>query len=125
MKKIKLSKKERRRLIILMAINFFALFVNYFGLSPKFKIPFQPNENMVYVFTDSGEARRLGDYFFTALDDKMYRRYNPTKFWPFTGFYDEEYPNTRFRGIFADFDHSEFLVYSFLIFGIIFIRKLW
>lgn len=142
MKKLKLSKIERRILIILVSINLIAFLSNRFELSPKFN----SGSDEIFLLTDSkeerlfsGEIRQDSNGVITRNTDgssQMYKYRHPKHFWPFTMFIDEKlsydsnleirrHTSTRFRGLFPDFDLSEFLVYNLLIFGIIFIRKLW
>ncbi|WP_445749971.1 hypothetical protein [Polaribacter sp.] len=146
MKKITISKRERRIIIVLMSINLFALFVNYFGMSPKFDLKDNYASNIgrdeAFILTDAGTTYLTGER--NVYNVKLYNWKSTKAFWPFTEYYIEEnksvdnsqqYPNlenkkeyyseSRFRGIFADFDHTEFLVYTLLIFGIVIVRKLW
>lgn len=132
MKKIKITQKDRRILIVLMGINLFALFVNYFELSPKFDIGDYSNKSEIYLLTDSKAPKLLNQMSWSTRNGNslMYKTRHPNHFWPFTKFYEKaHFPSSRiksrFRGIFADFDHSEFIVYSLLIFGVVIIRKLW
>jgi len=139
MKKITLSKSERRLIIILMAINTFALFVNYFQLSPKFRYKEYNSRTYltqyydIYFFTDSRPTGLLNSntkWTWENGDSAMYQARHPKNFWPFVMFYQKaESPSSkiqfRFRGIFPDFDHTEFLVYTFLIFIVLFIKKIW
>jgi len=131
MSKKVLTKNERRWIIILMAINLFALFVNYFSLSPKFIIGDYKNETEVFLFTDSKERFLIsstGGLYNMDGSSMMYENRHPKHFYPFVIFYDKDVFNknkTRFRGIFPDYDHTEFIVYTFLIFGFFFVRKLW
>jgi len=121
MKKIQLTKKQRRTIIILMGINLFALFVNFFNLSPKIE---SNTKN------DLGQLTSTNRYYLLT-DSNSYS--NKTKdFWPFTQFTDSQPHHGRnytlryrFYGIFTNFDHSEFLVYCLLIFGVVFIPKIW
>ena|SRR5690554_4466278 len=132
MKKIKITQKQRRIIIVLMSINLFALFVNFFELSPKFNAGNYSNQNYIYLFTDSKAPSLLNQNGWTTINGNsmMYKTRHPNHFWPFTKFYETANSPTsiiksRFRGIFPDFDHTEFLVYTLIIFGSIFIRKLW
>ncbi|MBO0591462.1 hypothetical protein I2486_08580 [Cellulophaga sp. E16_2] len=156
MRKITFSKKESRILIVVIAINLFALFINYFGLSPKFELSGshqtdygenytkRDGENSIYLFSDSGENTIIGNS--NPVGASLYKTRYTKHFWPFTKFNENEtkvvnnydgdwnynkeghtfyYYAKRFRGIFADYDHTEFLVYTLLIFGIVTIRKIW
>ncbi|MBE7634273.1 hypothetical protein G1K66_06705 [Tenacibaculum finnmarkense] len=119
-----------------MLVNSFALLVNYFGLSPKFEFGNSyRNIDEVFLLTDSNEQDILnvssGTYYMDGTS-QMYQNRHPHHFWPFTKFYEAPtriilkwHIDTRFRGIFADFDHTEFLVYTLLIFGIVILRKIW
>jgi len=117
MSKFSLTILEKRVIIILMSINLCALFVNYFALSPKTE-----NSNIEsFWFTDNA------DYLieFGLYSDNGYG-YFYSRFWPFIDFKVWTSMNKyRFRGIFAEFDHTEFLVYTFLIFFIVYIKKIW
>jgi len=137
MKKIKINQKERRIIIVFMLLNSFALLVNYFGLSPKFttngtsyneSVGTYNYTNEIFPLTDSKTQHLMsvtsGTYYADGTSE-MYKNRHPHHFWPFTKFVDKKYPAYRFRGIFADYDHTEFLVYSLLIFGIIILRKVW
>ena len=134
MRKFSLSKSERRIVIILMAVNTFALFVNYFMLSPKSVSWTGRAKHEVYWFTDVKAERTLNQDSWTTINgvSTMYETRHPNHFWPFVKFHEtfelrghNRHGSTRFRGIFADFDHTEFLVYTGLIFGFILIRRLW
>lgn len=128
---MKFNLREKKIIIILMSINLFALFVNYFRLSPKINIGEYNNQNEYFLFTDTKEEHLLNQTSWYTNDgiSAMYEFQNPKYFWPFTKFYEEAYNSSmytksRFRGVFTDFDQSEFLVYSLLIFGIPFIGKI-
>jgi len=156
MRKITLNKLEIRILIVGILINTFALFVNYFNLSPKFDIDggykndyrsnavYRTGENSFYLFSDSVEKGLVSNP--TPIGPRLYDSRYEDYFWPFTKFNDKTnsvvdnydgnwdynkpnytfyYEARRFRGIFADYDQTEFLVYCALIIGVIFIRKLW
>lgn len=115
MKPIKFDQKELRIIIILMIINTFALFVNYFELSP--------NNGDFFLLTDSKEFSVPSQNGYSTINGRslMYSQEHTKHFWPFVKYYDEP----RFRGIFTDYDHTEFLVYSLVIFGFFIIRKIW
>lgn len=128
---MKFTYNEKMTIIVLMSINLFALFVNYFRLSPKLEVGEYTNKKEYYLFTDTKETHLLNQSGWSTINgvSLMYEDQNPKYFWPFTKFYDKTYSPTsyiksRFRGVFTDFDHSEFLVYSFLIFGIPIIKKI-
>ncbi|CAM1353705.1 conserved hypothetical protein [Tenacibaculum halocynthiae] len=139
-----------------MIINSFALFVNYFGLSPEFEVnggkkdtytdnmTYRVGENSFFLFSDSAKKSMVKDA--NDIGVRLYKTRYKKHFWPFTKFNDETtkvvkdydgnwnynkkghtfyYNGKRFRGIFADFDHTEFFVYTLLIFGIVLIRKIW
>lgn len=138
MKKIKISKLEKRVVIFLMLLNTFALFVNYFGVSPMHTITVEDKQpeghtlfyyNRIYFLTDSSQhhLHNFEDNTTYLNTDNMYRNNHPYHFWPFTTFKERHFtkPTYRFRGIFADFDHTEFLCYTLLIFGVVFIKKVW
>lgn len=126
MRKIKFSRIEKRIIIILMFINSLALFVNIFELTVTvYDKPY--SRIKYYLFTDVGEAEIMQSGY-----DKMYNRFPSTnynnfssEFYPFVDFYIESKSEKRFRGIFAGFDHTEFMVYTFLIIGIPLIVKIW
>nr|WP_288980830.1 hypothetical protein [uncultured Allomuricauda sp.] len=122
MKKITVSTKERRFIIVFMIINCIALFVNVFEFN-SFKDFYK---DRYYYFTDNGK--------FDAVDiNKTY--FGPTKtskdfFYPFIDFTESTFSTTanikwKFRGIFPDFDYTEFIVYTIIIFGVVFLRKVW
>lgn len=131
MKKIKFSKLEKRVIIVLMLINCFALFVNVFGMDYHTKDEdFNP-----YYSGDVLTKKRTYDINYFLTDNAKQK---DKSFYPFIDFRDYEnriggvYNGSRniktiktFRGIFPDYDYTEFLVYSLLIFGIPIIRKIW
>lgn len=136
---MKLTKRQKRIIIILMIINAFALFVNYFQLSPKIMFKEYNSEEYitqhydVYLLTDSKATNILNsntNWTWENGDSAMYSARHPKNFWPFVMFYQKAESSSskiqfRFRGIFADFDHTEFLVYTFLIIIILIIKKIW
>ena len=99
MSNLKLNKIERRVVIICMLINTFALFVNEFELQGKMK-------NCSRIFTNEGDKNE----------------YSPHQFYPFVDFINSD---NCFNGIFTRYDSDEFFVYTIIIFGIIFIKKVW
>ena len=130
----KLTKKEKRIIIILMTINLFAFFVNHFRLSPIFDIGEYPKTDEVFLFTDAKENKMLNDNSYSIGYD-LYDTRSSEHFYPFTEFIEKERPSftnsegyylkTRYRGLFPDYDKSEFLVYTLLIFAVVFVRKIW
>lgn len=98
-KKFELTKTERRVVIILMIINSFALFVNKYEFQGRIN-------NCHYIITNSGE---------NYVKEK-------DLFYPFFKFNDR---NDCFQGIFQYYDSSEFYIYTLLIFGVLFIKKVW
>jgi hypothetical protein len=112
-----LATKQKRFIIIFMLINLFALFVNFFQLSPVYR-----------YYSEEYSTKHLV-YFFTDAEYHHYNHLIDKEFWPFVEFYTEDtssaYIGSVFRGIFPDFDFSEFAVYTFIIFGFIFIKKIW
>lgn len=130
----KLTKKEKRIIIILMTINLFAFFVNHFRLSPSFDIGEYPKTDEVFLFTDAKENKMLNDNSYNDYYD-LYDLRSSKHFYPFTEFIEKERPSftnsedyylkTRYRGLFPDFDKSEFFVYTLLIFAVVLVRKLW
>src|SRR5690606_12126341 len=131
MNKVNFDKKERRIIITLMAINCFALFVNYFRLSPDFKYGTYQNETEIYILTDSKAEHLMRHNIWSTNSDgtsRMYEFSHKSEFWPIVKFVDTHWhePNTkRFRGIFAAYDHTEFIVYTLVIFGFFTVKKLW
>lgn len=99
MSNFKLNSVERRVVIICMVINSFALFVNEFELQGKMK-------NCFKIFTNEGDKFVV----------------NSEQFYPFVDFTNRD---NCFNGIFPYYDSGEFFVYTILIFGIIFIKKVW
>lgn len=103
------SIKERKIIVILMLVNCFALFVNYFGLSLKFKV-----DNYYFCFFTN--SVRSSYYYGGNLE--LFEQYKwEKKFYPFVNFYDSWHGGYYFNGLFPYFDYTEFLVYTFLIFG--------
>jgi len=104
-----------------MLINLFAVFVNYFALSPRYEDEY----NEYYLFTDNGY--HISKFGGSTTGGNAGYYYSTTEFWPFVDFkvWNSWDKIERFKGIFDGFDHIEFIAYTFLIFGVIFIRKLW
>ena len=96
---LRLTKIERRVIIILMAINSFALFVNEFKLQGEIG-------NCSRLFTNEGEK---------FVNSSKY-------FYPFVELIERD---GCFKGMFAYYDSGEFFVYTILIFGVVFIKKVW
>lgn len=130
----KLTKTEKRIIIILMTINLFAFFVNHFRLSPSFDLGEYPKTDEVFLFTDAKENKMLNDNSYSDNYD-LYDLRSSEYFYPFTKFIEKENPSyfysegyylkTRYRGLFPDYDKSEFFVYSLLIFAVVVVRKIW
>jgi hypothetical protein len=114
---LKVSRKEIRVMIVLMLINTFALFVNYFALSPR--LSNESGYKAIRLFTNSTQN---GMYPFTSNYD--YNHFD--NFYPFVKFYynDQNY-GLIFNGIFPYYDTSEFFVYTILIVGVMVIKKIW
>lgn len=131
---IQLTKKEKRLIIVFMTINIFALFVNHFRLSPSFSIGVYPKTDEVFLFTDANENKMLNDNSYSN-DYDLYDLRSSKHFYPFTKFIEKENPSyfhgedyylkTRYRGLFPDYDKSEFFVYTLLIFAVVLVRKIW
>ncbi|MFD2552731.1 hypothetical protein ACFSQP_13025 [Bizionia sediminis] len=134
MGKITFSKKERRIIIVLMIINCFALFVNVFKMSNKSekheshtvfhndltRTRYYQN-NKIYYFTDG--KNNTENSFYPFIDFNTYSSHSDN---PFEYKKEKHNSSTKiFRGIFPDYDYTEFLVYTALIFGIPLIRKIW
>lgn len=132
MKKIIFTKREKRVIIVLMLINCFALFANFFNMD--FKIVQERVEysgeynkyttyitNTTYFFTDAEIDPQ--DFFWPILNFSVSYSKGPYEKRNSSSYYSKEY-NT-FRGIFSEYDYTEFLVYSALIFGIPVLRRLW
>ena len=114
--KIRISKTEKRVILILMIINSFALFTNYFGISYKIN-------DTSELFTKSVGIQE--SYRTDIHDEGNYLTTNKEHFYPFVDFYDGYYKTYTFRGIFAFYDTTEFFVYTLVIFGIVLIRRIW
>lgn len=113
--KMKFSQNETRTVIVLMIINSFALFVNYFGLSYRFG-------NDADLFTNSNGIN--GNYIHYPYET-MYSS-NSNHFYPIVEFTSNSYQGVPFfKGIFVYYDTTEFFVYTIIIFGVVIIRKLW
>jgi hypothetical protein len=123
MSKIKFTLKERKIITVLMIVNCFALFVNYFGLSPKIK-----NEVGGYykcLLTNSINTYYSYDYNSNNLEHYNYEFYKiKINFYPFVDFYGSSNNDFYFNGIFPYYDYTEFFVYTLAIFGFFVIRKL-
>ena len=107
MKKLTITQKEKRFLIIWIGICLFAFFVNLVPIEGKI-------DDFTYIFT-VGESG--GFYPFTS--DFMGRH--------FIGYdqYDFMQFKPRFNGIFNSFNLPEFIFYILLGFGIVYIPKIW
>lgn len=122
-----------------MIINSIAFLTSTFNISPKIvtdKQRFFASESWYFIFND-------GDCYITVDLAGVYYDADKTKqthFWPFVKFTHEDGTNTfeeqqnfnpqifyrtAFRGIFPDYDYTEFFFYSLLIFGIPILRKKW
>ena len=122
MKYLNFTDKEKKIILILMLINCFALFVNYFGLSPKIKN--SDNDYYICFFTNSVKTE---GYYGSAYGTNLVH-YSPHKFesnfYPFVDFYKSWYDGYYFNGVFPYFDYTEFLVYTLLIFSFFISRKI-
>lgn len=97
----------------------FALFVNYFKIKGKVWDNYSDRtEQMSWM--DSKTLNLFTDSPGNELDSEPQKN-----FWPFVKFMDPEYKNLdgwEFRGVFFQFDISEFLAYSVIIITILFFR---
>jgi hypothetical protein len=122
MKHLNFTDKEKKIILILMLINCFALFVNYFGLSPKIKNT--DNDYYVCLFTNSVKTE---GYYGTAYGTNLVQ-YSPYKsessFYPFVDFYKSWYDGFYFNGLFPSYDSTEFFIYTLLIFGFFIVKKI-
>ena len=131
---LKLTKTEKTIVIILMTINLFAFFVNHFRLSPSFNIGEYPKTDEIFLFTDAKKSEMLNDNGHIVGYD-LYDTRSSEHFYPFTEFIERERPSftnsenyylkTRYRGLFPDYDKSEFFIYTLLIFAVVLVRKIW
>ena len=118
MKYLKFTLKERKLITMLMVINSFALFVNYFGLSPKIRSG--NTEYYLCLFTNAVK----NDKYLHRTNLVQYNSYEfEDKFFPFVKYYSSWYEGSYFNGIFPYYDISEFLVYTLVIFGFFILRK--
>ena len=124
MKYLNFTDKEKKIILILMLINCFALFVNYFGLSPKIKN--SDNDYYVCLFTNSATNFSVVDgHYLDATNLERYKAYKfEENFYPFVKFYHSWYDNFYFNGLFPYYDYTEFLVYTLLIFSFFISRKI-
>ena len=127
MKYFKYSVKARRVIIVLMIINSFAFVVNFLNITPKITSKNDSGyEYWYYIFTD-------GNVYFSDITgscDGENEKYK--NFWPFLNYTNDRdcikqefFYRTKFRGVFPDYDISEFIIYSIFIFGIPLLRKMW
>lgn len=123
MKKIIISLKEKRFLIVWLGLCSFALFLNVFNISGK-------------IESDDGKYQFL---FFYSSEENGHPY--DEDFYPFTKFITNKsvlYPSesfskyyitkgnyTRFNGIFNSFNLAEFVFYSLLGLGIVILPKVW
>jgi hypothetical protein len=117
-------KSKKNLLIIWFLFHGFALFVNVCDIGGD--ITSQSNPHYIsglLVYDYTGYT-----YLFT---NSLTSSAKAGHFWPFVKFYDkyyghyqngDEYPVTMFNGIFYQYDISEFLAYTILIFLILYIR---
>ena len=117
------SLKEKKFLIILMIINFFALVVNFVGLKGNIigrGVGSGDNTN-INIFTNST------GFSYSSIAPQFEVRFkdNYEHFWPFVDFTsDDNLIGYIFKGIFCYFDFTEFVLYSILIFGMPLFLKL-
>src|SRR5436190_21865139 len=112
------DEKRKRFFIIWMVILSFALFVNLFGITPNTS---SDKENNALVFGENRLTKiteRNTIYFLT--DEKLSENSEVTShFWPFVNYFGESGMylgrENYFRGVFVDFDFSEFIAYTLLI----------
>src|SRR5690554_2669847 len=103
---IKYSIKQKKIITVLMIINTFAFLVNFFNTQRD------GYDKKIFYITDYTPGFYVGYHYHPGYyNDKQ------EKFWPFTNFF-EEFDEKRFRGVFVDYDHTEFIIYTILIFGI-------
>ena len=127
-----LNKVKRRIIIIYILVNVIALFTNYFQLP----IGFAENkgsdiENNIgkykyYVFTDASvrdDIRAESGLNYLNGKEKHFNQSATSHFYPFVLFYDSSLE--RFRGLFPDYDFTEFAFYISILLIMIFIKKLW
>lgn len=107
MKKLILSKAQKRFLLIWVVFHLFGL-----------------TANLVPIKGEIGEDRGAVSYIFTPADES-------NRFWPFVSFvepYAHGFTGEKtyhFMGIFYEYDISEFLVYVLGAIVIILVPKLW
>ena len=125
MKKLILSKFQKRFLIIYLFINIIALTVNYFGFNLKYtygsyEVP--PNSvnswwvnRIFYIFTNSDGTPQF------IYDE------NKNNLYPFVDFYtsDDRGLEHTFVGMFAYYDTTEFFVYLIPLLIFIVYKKFW
>ena len=137
MKLFKYNRKTKRTIIVLMVINMLAIFTNEFNIAPKITTDqrrFFASESWYFIFTDGNPYEKYGYQSEKCDGEKQ------SKFWPFVRYSQEDGTNssiimgcfkakyfyrTAFRGLFPDYDWTEFIVYSLLIFGIPVLHKVW
>lgn len=114
-------KSKRTLLITWFIIHSFALFVNFFSIEGD--ISSESNRSNYKDYTTTN--------LFTTEHKINYSNKKPSsQFWPFVKFYDSDvsynpYMNrkedfSKFRGIFYQYDISEFIAYTALLFLILF-----
>ncbi len=108
----KYTVNQKKIIVVLMLINTLAFLVNFFNTQRYINSDFKPK---TYILTDCTPGY-FKDYY-RYKNKTFYYRHKQEKFWPFTEFFESS-SKGRFRGLFVDYDHTEFLIYSVLIFGI-------
>lgn len=115
---------EKRNLIILiMAINSFALGVNILGVNYTWGSCWQKTNN--YGGGYHGAQNSLFSFYNYTNANNQYGLYNKQSenFWPFVDFFEKNrYRDCKdFLGIFNNYDSSEFFVYTILLFLVLYI----
>lgn len=116
---------QKRFLIIWICLHSFALFVNVFNIRGRLSTS---------NFISSSTA---DNYLFTSSSSSSYKN----DFWPITNFTEEQRYyiepaylsfqkgtwayKTAFKGIFQDYDYSEFIFYILLGLAVIYLPKIW
>ncbi|MCB0741156.1 MAG: hypothetical protein KDB92_08940 [Chitinophagaceae bacterium] len=139
-----LTKRQQRFVFIYLTINFIALLTNFFQV--PIKLSFGENKKEIYLFSDAcadvRPIRRGYDNYYKEIVWDLESNEQPhfildskNFFWPLTSFYFSSYQfigqpmNShyvpRFRGLFPDYDFSEFAVYIGALLIFLLYKRYW
>lgn len=117
---------KKKLIIVWLAANAIALFVNYYGIDSKIEFGKDANYNVggtakeIYLFTDSYDIdiNEGSDFwpFIKFTEKKTYFASGyPGQYKPYSSF--------TFRGLFPDYDYSEFIAYLIITILVVYFSK--